>query len=353
MHLSPTERVDALNIGLVFLSAAMAMVIPFELFLFSYAIMGPLHYLTEISWLHDRKYFTHHRYDAWILGTIALILGIIYVNVFYQLGLEIPPTLPSNIGWFGLLLAILFVLVKNNLYRLLGVLVIILTLKVSTWPTTVMIITVLLPTLIHVFLFTGLFMLYGALKSKSRLGLVTVAAFVLCPFLLFMLFPGREFFSVTSYGVNAYTGGERYFGFQSLNIELLGRFFDFTIRARDVEEAKQMWNTAIFHSPEGIVIARFIAFAYTYHYLNWFSKTKVIQWHKVPKSRFAFVIAAWLISLSLYIYDYTLGLVWLFFLSYLHVILEFPLNVTSVTGIFKSLRGSRGNAAPQPASAQK
>ena len=38
------------------ISCVLAYITPFELFLFSYAVL-PLHYLTEISWLHDRKYF--------------------------------------------------------------------------------------------------------------------------------------------------------------------------------------------------------------------------------------------------------------------------------------------------------
>ncbi|MEZ4686061.1 MAG: hypothetical protein R3B47_08345 [Bacteroidia bacterium] len=51
-----TESVDKLNIGLVI--AAFGGDVPaFELFLFSYAFLGPLHYLTEINWLQKRSYF--------------------------------------------------------------------------------------------------------------------------------------------------------------------------------------------------------------------------------------------------------------------------------------------------------
>lgn len=93
----------------------------------------------------------------------------------------------------------------------------------------------------------------------------------------------------------------------------------------------------VFVKNSGFVIMRFIAFAYTYHYLNWFSKTSVIKWHQVPKKTFAITIAVWLLSAGLYIYDYNLGLTALFFLSFLHVFLEFPLNVVSFTGIGKEL----------------
>jgi hypothetical protein len=53
-----TEAIDYLNIGLMLLALAVAFAVPFELFLFSYAVLGPLHYFTEIGWLHTHRYFT-------------------------------------------------------------------------------------------------------------------------------------------------------------------------------------------------------------------------------------------------------------------------------------------------------
>ena len=47
-----TQQIDWLNIGFMVASAAAAYALPFEVFLFAYAVLGPLHYLTEISWLH-------------------------------------------------------------------------------------------------------------------------------------------------------------------------------------------------------------------------------------------------------------------------------------------------------------
>jgi hypothetical protein len=101
----------------------------------------------------------------------------------------------------------------------------------------------------------------------------------------------------------------------------------------------QAWDDIIFHSSTGILVMRFVAFAYTYHYLNWFSKTEVIKWHKIPKMRLIGIIVLWIISIGIYIKDYQLGLQWLFFLSFLHVFLEFPLNYVSIIGIGKSLQG--------------
>jgi hypothetical protein len=85
----------------------------------------------------------------------------------------------------------------------------------------------------------------------------------------------------------------------------------------------------IFTSNIGIRVQSFIAFAYTYHYLNWFSKTGLIQWHKVSKRWLVATLAIWIASVALYYYDYVLGIVVLFMLSIAHVMLEFPLNVRS------------------------
>ena len=87
------------------------------------------------------------------------------------------------------------------------------------------------------------------------------------------------------------------------------------------------------------MVMRFIAFAYTYHYLNWFSKTSVIQWHKVPRKTLYIVIAVWIASVALYAYDYMVGLKWLFLISFLHVLLEFPLNYRSMMGIGQEIKG--------------
>ena len=83
---------------------------------------------------------------------------------------------------------------------------------------------------------------------------------------------------------------------------------------------------------------RFIAFANTYHYLNWFSKTEVIKWHQVPRKQLLTVLLLWVASVALYAYDYYVGLVALYFLSMLHVLLEFPLNYRSFIGIYEEIK---------------
>jgi hypothetical protein len=68
---------------------------------------------------------------------------------------------------------------------------------------------------------------------------------------------------------------------------------------------------------------RFIAFAYTYHYLNWFSKTGIIHWQVVSQRRIAGLVALWLVSLALYAWSWQWGYVGLLGLSVAHVILGF------------------------------
>ena len=51
----------------MFLALVLALKIPFELFLFSYAVLGPLHYLTEINWLKERNYFAKNKKVFWVM----------------------------------------------------------------------------------------------------------------------------------------------------------------------------------------------------------------------------------------------------------------------------------------------
>jgi hypothetical protein len=52
-------RIDITNLLMIVLSAVMAWLLPVQLFVISYVFLGPLHYLTEIGWLHGKKYFSN------------------------------------------------------------------------------------------------------------------------------------------------------------------------------------------------------------------------------------------------------------------------------------------------------
>src|SRR6202166_5375403 len=75
---------DAIHMGLMFAALGITYLVPFELLLLSYVILGPAHYFTEISWLHDRKYFLPHRSVPLGLAFVAVIAALI-----------------DNASWFG------------------------------------------------------------------------------------------------------------------------------------------------------------------------------------------------------------------------------------------------------------
>src|SRR4051812_29729959 len=76
-----TEKgINITNMGLMVFSAVIAFIIPFKLFLFVYAVLGPPHYLTEISWLDRKKYFVEKRWQVWPYLLVALLLTISLFN---------------------------------------------------------------------------------------------------------------------------------------------------------------------------------------------------------------------------------------------------------------------------------
>ena len=409
MSMLKDDKINYLNIGLMFATAVFAFFAPFETFLLAYAFLGPLHYLTEISWLHDRQYFTKGKYDFIVLLVIGVLLSTAAFAQDFGYKWEIytyfsEMQLSSKLVVFALFSGMLFALVKNLFVKIVSCFFIFI--FVSGWlspenieenqsSTTVFALTSLVPTLIHVYVFTGLFMLYGSLKSRSKSGLMAVVAVVILPLILVFVLPVNPKESwVSSYGKNAYYAKGQ--GFFNTNVEIMDHFgildepkltnkqfldsivnsktanagftpnekkrlndslqhkskepfvfyqpnderFGQTIAVRKalpVNPKDYFWNS-VFFSTFGIMLMRFIAFAYLYHYLNWFSKTEVIRWHKVPKIRFFAVIVLWLSACGFYIYDYSLGLSVLFFLSFTHVLLEFPLNMVSIVGIGKEVR---------------
>lgn len=310
------SAIHHINSGLIILSCIVAFFIPFELFLFSYAVLGPLHYLTEIAWLHRKNYFTKKKYDFVFLVTACAFL--VYWNFFA------PQSQGSvaNIILFSVFASVCFVFIKDWLYRIVVLLLSLICIGIInklpefyTW------VVVFLPTIIHVLVFTWAFMLFGVLKERSFAGVISILVLIVCSSILLLFQPQNLFYAVSEYSQ------KNYFLFRELNLRLITLFgWD---RLKDIKE--------LFTSNAGFVTTRFIAFAYTYHYLNWFSKTSVIKWHQVPKNTLYGTLLAWIVSILLYAFNYKLGFNVLFCLSYTNVFLEFPLNVVSFTGIGKTL----------------
>ena len=423
------DKINYANIGLMLITAVLAYFFPFETFLLAYAYLGPLHYLTEISWLHDRNYYSKGKYDFIVLLLVGILLSYAAFAKDFGVSLEVydyfvKMNLFDKLLVFALFSSILFALVKNLFVKIIAILF--LYVFVSGWlspdnstsnaeSTTVFALTSLVPTLIHVYLFTGLFMLFGSLKTRSVSGMWQMVGFVVIPLLLVFALPVDTKAPISKFGKDAhYAKGD---GFYATNISILDHFnliedpiytnADFVafVNKKDFKDANAQYQfiakadlkkiidslkkkpndayvmnkqpinpnfqadnilalylkpevlneyqmkpmpakifsgfslekyaSIVYNSTVGIMLMRFIAFAYLYHYLNWFSKTEVIRWHQVPKLRFAAVILLWVVASVFYAYDYSLGLSLLFFLSFSHVLLEFPLNIISIVGIGK------------------
>src|SRR5690349_5500949 len=87
------RRVGAAHLALMRLALGISYLVPFELLLLAYVVLGPAHYTTEISWLHDRKYFLPHRGFAIALAVVAIAAALI-----------------DHAAWFGLVVWCAFVL---------------------------------------------------------------------------------------------------------------------------------------------------------------------------------------------------------------------------------------------------
>lgn len=311
-----TERgINITNMGLMLFSTAIAFIIPFKLFLFVYAVLGPLHYLTEISWLDKRNYFIAKKFHAWPYLLVSLLLTVSLFNDKSNLRFY-STTLIAGVVIYTLFLSLSKKYILSIIAGIVGVMLC-LTFKVDKIFSIVLAFSVFLPTIVHVFLFTGIFVLSGAFKTKSVSGFISFGVFMLCALsFVFINVPNAEILSVAEKGyISKY--------FIMLN-QSLADIFSIPRVASQAE---------YFTVPALIAVQRFIAFAYTYHYLNWFSKTTVIKWHEVSKSRLGLITVLWIISVACYYVDYRLGFMILFMLSMLHVFLEFPLNIVS----FKSV----------------
>lgn len=324
--LSP-DQLNWLNIGLMLLAALAAFARPFEVFLAAYAILGPLHYLTEISWLHDRNYYTRRKTDSAILVALAVVVTVVVTQLIP--GIPDWVRVPATYLAFGS--ALVFVLVDKLWLRLLCYALLMATCGwVLRSDFVRSLFGILLPTIIHVFCFTGLFIFYGALKSRSWSGLASLAVFCLCA-LSFFIF-GRD----ETAGNVGPSVQKIYFAFTQLNYSLMAPFSRQNLDL-PANAAQYIYfvNYRLYHSPLALAIMRLIAFAYTYHYLNWFSKTSIIQWHNIPRARFIGVLAIWISSLMAFAVSYQLGLRLFYFLSIIHVLLEFPLNHLTMINIGK------------------
>ncbi|HLN36579.1 MAG TPA: hypothetical protein VK337_02290 [Xanthobacteraceae bacterium] len=287
------RTVDAVHLGLMLAALAITYLVPFELLLLSYVVLGPAHYFTEISWLHDRKYFLPRRNIAFGLASVAVVAALI-----------------DNAAWFGFVIWMAFVacaLLTATTAAQSAVLTFVavgVTVIMAVNGSSLAVLGILLPTLIHVSLFTLVFMTLGAYRSSSKAQAFLVVVYLLAIGVI-LLAPPSAATQIPAFA----KAGQEYFG----NVgPALGRLLGIGGLRLDTR------------------LTSLLAFVYTYHYLNWFIKADVIRWAEIPKPRLALVIAASAASTALYFYNYAFGFTILLALSLVHVVLEFPLNNLAV-----------------------
>ena len=320
-----------MNRALIIVLIALAAVArPVELFLFAFIVLGPLHYFTEISWLQRRRCFVEGRTGGLLLTAIGVVgaatalivengstlpvvlraeLQTIAVTAMFaaavvSAALALAPRLGSA-GAGGALFAasVSGLLITHSSHAREFFLV------VGLW----------LPTLIHVFAFTGLFLVHGCLRRRTPSDRAALAAFAIAPVAL-AAWPGE------APGFSPAVAGVYEASFAFLNravLDLLGN--------------ADLARGEIFASATGVSVMRFLAFAYTYHFVNWFEKTARTGWHRVPPSRLATIGTAWMLSVALCLYDLPLGLAVLLLPNVLHVVLELPLDWRTARDVGASL----------------
>lgn len=325
------KKLNLLNAGLILLALVLAFVLPFRLFLYSYAILGPLHYLTEINWLHSRKYMIPDLKWLWV-GVVAVLVIILPQFIF----LSDPPagsTLEKAMSWmFGisngalfipLAISAIMVFIQHKWIRITLILLSLgLAFLLNSIPTYLTIVGLLLPTLVHVYLFTLLFMLFGAIKGKDRSGYIPIAFMIIAPLVI----------------IGIEVDASKYLFPDHVKEVFVANNFHNTVAQVGKLLGVMDGTTFYFYERIELKIQTFIAFAYLYHYLNWFTKTSIIGWHSELKGKRAIaVITLWFAMIGLFAYDYQLGFVFALGFSFLHVILEFPLNASSIKGIIQKL----------------
>ncbi|WP_315833049.1 hypothetical protein [Bradyrhizobium prioriisuperbiae] len=287
-------RIDLAHLGLMLAALGLTYLVPFELLLLAYVVLGPAHYATEISWLHDRKYFLPQQGIAIGLAVIAIAAALI-----------------DNASWFGFVLWAAFVLcamftaTTSALQSMvLFMVAVLLTVVMLANGLSIAVLGILLPTLIHVSLFTLVFMALGAWRSGARMQWLMVGLYIAAIAAILVVPP-----TATTLIPSFATAERDYFA----NVApALGRLLGISDLRLDTR------------------LTSLLAFVYTYHYLNWFIKAEVIRWTMMTRNRLLLVVAASAASTALYFYDYAFGFTVLLAFSLAHIVLEFPLNALAL-----------------------
>jgi hypothetical protein len=300
------------NLLALLVSATAAALAPLQVFLFAYAFIGPLHYLTEMAWLRKKNFYSDSRSgllssSLYVIAAIALCLAVsldFYLHrgiTAYSIALLVLLSLSTRVRDPRIFLALLATGLLAR-YFVHGF---------------VLFIGAILPTIVHVYVFTFLFMVSGVVREsqspKSRPAFTKLLAW-LNPILLLalpvlLLTLHTTYPSPSQYWLTAEAGFADLHGYL---VHLLG--------------SNLHPDASILATPAAAAVLRFLAFIYLFHYLNWFTKTELLQWHRVSRRSWTVILALYALSIGCYLWNFLLGFYIVNFLSLLHVFLEFPLN---------------------------
>lgn len=290
------------NFAALLISAAAATVAPLQVFLFVYAFVGPLHYLTEMAWLKKKDFYS----GDWLVSSpiYVLIASLLCVAVSVDFYLHRGITAYT----VGLLVLLSLSTRIRNPYVLLSLLLAGVLAKFFVHGF-VIFIGAILPTIVHVYVFTLLFMISGLVRERKRtlLSWLNPALLLAMPAILLTINPSYR--APGSYWITAETGLSDLHGYL---VGLLG--------------SNMHPDASILANPAAAAVLRFLAFIYLFHYLNWFTKTELLKWHRVSRRSWAVILSLYAVSVGCYLWNFLVGFYIVNFLSLLHVFLEFPLD---------------------------
>lgn len=311
-----SQRADLLAL---LVSAGAAYAAPLRVFLVAFVVLGPLHYLTEIAWLRKKRFYL----ASSVVSTRLYVLVAIAAAVVSLSGAMLRRDL-----WFwtvGAMLLISLSVLLRNVYAMVAIAgaALVTACFLRTW---VFFIAVMVPTLVHVFFFTWTFTVSGALRARngSRAKWMNPVLMLVLPLVLVCLplhpsQPGGFWLRAES------------MSFLSIHSKLAGDLH------HTVALNATMMNDAVI-----VGVLRIFAFAYLFHYLNWFSKTELLEWHRASRRTWIAIAGIYVAYLGSFGISFRCGFLISSFLSLLHVLLEFPLN-------WRTLRFVAGESAGAPA----
>jgi hypothetical protein len=319
------RRFDWPDLTALLLSGILAAVAPLQVFLLAYALLGPFHYLTEIAWLRRKQfYFREGLISSRNYVVIAIVLAALAPLQYI---------VKHNFGFWiiGSLLLLSLTVWVRNIYVLTALAGAGLAARFTLRPW-VFLVAILVPTLIHVYFFTWTFMLSGALRDKraTLIKWLNPTLLLLIPVVLIFL---RLHYSSTG-------------GFWLRNEA--ASFGDLHAYLANGLHHTLTMNGDFLQDPVIAALVRLFAFVYLFHYLNWFAKTELLQWHKISRPEWAAIAILYTASIALYTWNFRAGFIAAAFLSLLHVVLEFPLNWHTLRFLGQRLRIRRTSTALTP-----